>query len=307
MRRKLLILMLMAIGCAVIAFAQRKVPLPGTPEQDIPEEVILQLLERNSKYDQVPEVIDGLCLDLREAGVQAARQKSQKIVDAILAFPADDPYVLAAKIRAFRNFTEMPDAVHDFVTSQLRDTVERVRREAARALVQWKQDLDTAVPVLVELGDFLVLQQLLDTSSVEGILREGAWNCPLWEGRWHAAYALQAYGDSATVMKVALDILARAPIGVEDNSIARAKHQALNLIIKRAAYAPVADIARLADDENLLVRMTSVELLTALAFHGSSEARAALEQVAAQNQDPNLRVNAATAISRLDSASGRQK
>jgi hypothetical protein len=288
-------------------------PRPGEPEKVPSEEVILRWLERDSRYDQqrgdpdeLVGMIDGLYQDLILAGKYGAELNSTRVVEAILAFPAQDSSVLCAKISALGHFKTISPGAHTFILDCLDATSERVQRAAAEALVQWGQDLDQALPVLIALGDYLPLQNL-DDSRIEAILREGARSCPRWEGRMHAAFALESYGDSTTVLDVAREVLAQAPIDVDDNSVARAKHQALTVIAKTGTSVPIAEIARLADDRNLLVRVTSVDLLERLATRGSPEARQALRFVADNNADAELRATAAAAIRRIDRAAGRER
>ena len=314
MYKKHLFLIAIVICIVGITNGQRQLPPPGTPEPDISEETILHLLQRDSEIDQdqvdpssLTGLVDILSLHLIEAGRQANRLNSQKIVDALLAFPAKDPVLVESKIAALRCSASPSDSVSSFIASYLNSSIERVRREAARAMVQRKQNMDLALPILVELGDFLELYHLLEPAAAESILHSGAECSPRWEGRWQAAYALQAYGDSTTIISVAREIIAKAPVDVADNSVARAKHQALSFLIKRRIEVPVTDVARLADDQNLLVRISSVDALSKWAQEGSADAYAALERIASQNQDPNLRVTAAAAKAFIDSTSGRQK
>jgi hypothetical protein len=267
------------------------------------EERILRHLQEMSAWPQTIEPTDyvqAIYEDMQVAGEIAAKLKSDTIVQAIVDFPVHDPDVGEAKMAALRGFKDHP-AAHECVVEALQSSEPKIQKNAAWVLFGWGE-WNLAVPIIHECGEYWMLgvgKSHLDPRVVP-ILQEGARTSPSWEGRGQAAFYLQFFGDSTTTIEVARDIVAHAPLDVDDSSVARAKYTALRTLARYHATDDVADIARLADDQSALVRIQVVDILQLYAYNGIEEARGALERIAEENADLNLRETAKAALSKID-------
>jgi hypothetical protein len=268
------------------------------------EERILKLLQQMNSWPQTIEPTDYIQTiyeDLQYAGGMAVRLKSDRIVQAIVDFPVHDPDVGEAKMWALASFKDNP-AAHACVVEALQNPEPKIQKNAAHVLFSWGE-WELAVPMIHRCGEYWMLgvsKSHLDPRVVP-ILQEGARTSPSWEGRGQAAFYLQFFGDSLTSIEVALDIVAHAPRDVDDNSIARAKYTALRTLARYHATDNVTDVARLADDPSALVRIQVVDILQLYAYNGIEEARRALERIAQENADLNLRETAKAALSKIGS------
>jgi hypothetical protein len=238
--------------------------------------------------------------DLQVAGEAGEKLKSDRIIRAIVDFPVHHSDAGVAKMWALNGFKDNP-AAHACVIEALRSPEPKIQQNAAHVLFGWGE-WELAVPIIHECGEYWMLgvgKSHLDPRVIP-ILQEGARTSPSWEGRGQAAFYLQFFGDSVTTIEVARDIVAHAPLDVDDNSIARAKYDALRTLTRYHVTDMIPDMARLANDRNTLVRIQLVDILQLYAYNGIEEARRALEQIAEENADLNLRETAKAALSKID-------
>jgi len=286
-------------------------PAAGDSAQPRPspqEQRTLDHLARLSSWPQIGPPDDDQVLanteviyeDLISAGEIATRLKSDRVVQAIVDFPVHDPDVGEAKMWALSGFKDNPVA-HACVVEALQSPEPKIQKNAAHVLFSWKE-WGLALPIIHEYGYYEALG--VSTSYTDPrlvpILQEGAASSPSWEGRVNAAFYLQFFGDSTTIISVARDVVAHAPLDVDDKSIARAKYTALRSLARCHVTDNIADIARLADDRSTLVRIQVVDILQLYAYNDVAGARQALERIAEENADPDLRETAKAALSKVD-------
>jgi hypothetical protein len=274
------------------------------------EEDALKYLDRdkNSHYDPNTGMFlfpggriatENIYDDLLYASKVAAEVKSDRIIQAIVDFPvpAEEPYIGEAKMMALAGSKDNP-AAHQCVIDALENPEPVVQKAAAGILFGWGE-WDLAVPVIHKYGNYDVIRYQEDPRVIP-ILQEGA-RSSTWEGRTLAACYLQFFGDSSMIVDVARDVVAHAPIDVDDNSVARAKYTALRELARHGIANNISDIARLANDRNTLVRITVVDMLELFAYNGVEEAYDALKKISEENADPNLRGTAKVALDNIDS------
>ena len=289
------------------------------PEQEPwTEEDALRILERdrNAQFDPASGMFlssEGTILDqdiwddLQMAGATAARLKAsglewERIVQAIVDFPipSEEPGIGEAKMWALSPFKDNP-AAHACVIETLQNPEPQIQKHAATVLFYW-DEWELAIPIIHKYGYYEGLgygKTYFRDPRLIPILQEGARSSPSWEGRTLAAYYLQNYGDSTTIVEVSKDVVMNAPMNTDDNSVARAKYTALRTLARYQIADAVSGIARLANDQNTLVRITVVDMLELYAYNGIEEARQALERIAQENADPNTRETAKAAVSRI--------
>ena len=274
------------------------------------EEDALRALERdkNSRYDPETDMFlspigtlspPGIYDDLIYAGEIAAELKSNRIVQAIVDFPItmEYPSFGEAKIMALAGFKDNP-AARQCVIQALEYPAPVVQKAAAGVLFWWGE-WDLAVPIIHKYGNYDAIRHKGDPRVIP-ILQEGA-RTSTWEGRTLAAYYLQFFGDSTTIIEVSRDVVAHAPIDVDDNSVARAKYAALRTLARCHVTDAVSDIARLANDQSTLVRIQVVDMLELYAYNGIEEAYQALVKIAEENDDLDLRGTAKVALENIES------
>lgn len=270
------------------------------------EEDALRILTRDSKWEQVNSeehglVIDYIYQDLTIAGKVAARLKSDRIVQAIIDFPVHDPDVGQAKIAVLHNFKDNV-AAYECVVQALENPELKIQREAARVLFGW-EEWDLSIPIIHKYGNYDALGVSKNNKDprVIPILQEGAQTSSSWEGRILAAFYLQSFGDSLTIIEVSRDVVANAPIDMDDSSVARAKYTALRTLARCHITDNIPNITRLADDQSTLVRIQVVDILELYAYNGIEEAYQALQRIAEENDDLDLRGTAKVALENIES------
>jgi len=274
------------------------------------EEDALGYLERdkNSRYDPNTKMFlssigpissQDIYEDLLHASEVGAEQKSNAIAQAIVDFPifSEDPYIGEAKMMALAHFEENP-GVRECVVQALENPEPVVQKAAAGVLYRWGE-WDLAVPIIHKYGNYDAIRGKRDPRVIP-VFQEGA-RTSTWEGRTLAAYYLQYFGDSTTIVEVSKDVVLNAPMDTDDNSIARAKYTALRTLARYHLTDAVSGIARLANDQSTLVRITAVDMLELYAYNGIEEAYQALKTIAEENADPNLRGTAKVALENIKS------
>jgi hypothetical protein len=278
---------------------------PSAPPASAEEERILKLLQKISTWPQTIEPTDYLQAIYEEllgcAGI-AAKLNSERIVQAIVDFPVHDPDVGEAKMMALRRFNGNP-AAHACVVEALTHPEQKIQKNAAQVLFHWGE-WDLAIPIIHKYGFYEAMEvdywgREPDPPRLIPILQEGA-RTSTWEGRTLAAFYLQSFGDSTTIVAVARDVVAHAPSDVDNSSVARAKYTALRTLARYHVTDNISDIARLADNQSALVRIQVVDILQLYAYNGIEEARRVLEQITESNADLKTRETAKAALSKID-------
>lgn len=274
---------------------------------------MLKNLERwthKPQFDSDPErqvnLDDGFFRLLTDAAGYAVRWESPRLTDALANFPASSPGVKAAKAHALRGFKIAVESAVPFLVECLSDSNAEVQKEASAALVVWGREWEKAIQTIYNNNNYHVLGDSKDPRVPE-VCRFGVLNGS-FEGRIKAAWVLQAFGDTTTLIEVSKYVLANAPVNDPlDNSIARAKYTAIRTLVRHHQFDDIAALSRLASDSAALVRIETVDALAFAASQGNVAAYEALRIIADSNPDEKLRGTARLYLQRLEETQEERK
>lgn len=277
------------------------------------EAAMLKLTEewsRKSQFDSDYDKQGALDQDfyglLTDIAGDAVRFESEALTEALVAFPAHTPGVVMAKAHAFRIFQNAVEPAIPFLVNCLSHPDADIQKEASAALVVWGREWEKAIQTMYNNNNYLVLGGSKDPRAADAC-RFGAQNGS-FEGRILAAWALQAFGDTTTLIEVSKYVLANAPVNDPlDNSIARAKYTAIRTLVRHHQFDDIAALSRLASDSAALVRIETVDALAFAASQGNVAAYEALRIIADSNPDEKLRGTARLYLQRLEETQEERK
>jgi hypothetical protein len=277
------------------------------------ESTMLKNLARRShepQFDSDPErqvnIDDFLFNLLADVAEKAVRWESTRLADAVANFPARSPGVKTAKAHALGVFTVAVESAVPFLAECLSDSNAGVQKEASATLVRWGREWDKAIKVIYNNDNYLPLAESKDSRAPDAC-RFGTQNGS-FEGRMAAAWALQAFGDSTTLIEVSKYVIENAPVNdPTDNSLARAKYTAIRTLVRNGQLDDIAALSRLASDSAELVRIESVDAIGYAASQGNVAAYDALQSIAEFSVDKKVRVTARDLLNQINKLRDEKK
>ncbi len=229
---------------------------------------------------------EGMYPAIQRYGKKAQRLNSYAIKDAIMNFPDYHPLVTEGKIFALWKVFDMP-GVHDYIISSLNSKHDNVQIAATTVLVACG-DWGIAKPFVQKHELYCIVRKyevIEATDMLFDALKNGS-----WDGKMHAAYALEDFGYPEAKIEVVEDILKNAPSFTEDRSINRNVKSAIKIAKTKHLTNLVPYFYRFTGSPNEILRqMATGALMFFMREDYSTEARDLLVKVHNETSDPAIK------------------
>ncbi len=307
---KTIIVLLAVFFCLrLVAFGQRTRDFDGKrPVKTLQEQKVWTEEEAISLLREVAAVVEATGAGDRAidhlggsiSRVLATLENPDRLIQAIMDFPAEIDGIRSALIWVLTPYRSHA-GVEYFIDSLASLGGVHTQRNAAQAYLRWQawEKACSLITKCEEYSAFYIIAEdraLFDSIAVP-YLRKACREAS-WSGRTFAAFVLQMMGDSATYKDVAVDIVRNSPL-IDDENIENAQRAALNKI-QECNIEVISDVARLADSESQYVRNSTLSVLDHFMNNGIDSARIAIEKIAEESEDPELRATAKEKLLRYE-------
>ncbi len=270
--------------CLMLLFA---IPALSADYSELTQEELLEKVQDKVEYasnhsgrilnpDVFEDYFYSLCSEINEIIPLIEDPVMQaQAVESLINFPTDNNGIKSSVIVALSSTMDYNSDAYDYIFNSLTDESVNTKYKAAQMFLKNGQ-YDTVKNIIFNeewYSLFLSYDVPECVNDIQSLIPSAS-----LEGKVNLAFAMGKYGDESQQEEIFEYVLNKAELN-SDEAGSRAKYYALRYLTKKDRHDLISKTAQYADDSNLLVSLTSVDMLKVYHIKGFDEATTSLRSI----------------------------